>query len=89
MSIADHGIQLCFCPPMVDRADPEQHQVGCLEAEARRAHRYWTENPPVWQPFRRPLPTGRGYYPATIPGGCYEASFGWVHVRPGCRCPRS
>jgi hypothetical protein len=23
-----------------------------------------------------------------IRGGCYEASFGWVHVRPGCRCPR-
>lgn len=23
-----------------------------------------------------------------IPGGCYEASFGWVHVRPGCHCPR-
>lgn len=20
--------------------------------------------------------------------GCYVASFGWVHVRPGCRCPR-
>jgi hypothetical protein len=18
--------------------------------------------------------------------GCYEASFGWVHVRPACRC---
>lgn len=22
------------------------------------------------------------------PTGCYEASFGWVHVRPGCCCPR-
>jgi hypothetical protein len=21
-------------------------------------------------------------------GGCYQASWGWVHVRPGCRCPR-
>jgi hypothetical protein len=24
--------------------------------------------------------------PASEPSGCYEASFGWVHVRPGCRC---
>lgn len=22
------------------------------------------------------------------PAGCYEASFGWVHVKPGCTCPR-
>lgn len=22
-------------------------------------------------------------------GACREASFGWVHVRPGCRCARS
>lgn len=21
-------------------------------------------------------------------GGCYQASFGRVHVRPGCHCPR-
>lgn len=21
-------------------------------------------------------------------GSCYKASWGWVHVRPGCRCPR-
>jgi hypothetical protein len=20
-------------------------------------------------------------------GACYEASFGWVHVKPGCHCP--
>lgn len=25
--------------------------------------------------------------PRTV-SGCYEASFGWVHFRPGCRCPR-
>ena len=35
----------------------------------------------LWGPGRRPDP------PA-IPGGCYEASWGWVHVKPGCRCPR-
>lgn len=23
---------------------------------------------------------------SAIPGGCHEASFGMVHVRPGCRC---
>jgi hypothetical protein len=41
----DRVIQLCFCPPMDDRADPERHEVGC-----------------------------------------YGASFGRVHVRPGCLC---
>ena len=25
---------------------------------------------------------------STPSDGCYEASWGWVHVRPGCRCPR-
>jgi hypothetical protein len=30
----------------------------------------------------------RNSQPKTPPalGGCYEASFGWAHVRPGCRC---
>ena len=32
---------------------------------------------PWLTPFRRELSPG-----------CYEASWGWVHVRPGCRCPR-
>ena len=22
------------------------------------------------------------------PGGCYEASWGWVHVKPDCHCQR-
>ena len=35
----------------------------------------------LWGPNRRQAP------PA-IPGDCYEASFGMVHVKPGCRCPR-
>jgi hypothetical protein len=42
----------------------------------------WT---PFWEmpdsAFRLP------WTPPEIPPGCYEASFGWVHVRPGCRCP--
>ncbi|MFE2407063.1 hypothetical protein ACFXDE_01830 [Kitasatospora sp. NPDC059408] len=25
--------------------------------------------------------------PPEISAACYEASFGWVHVKPGCRCP--
>lgn len=34
--------------------------------------------PPPWDgPWRR-VPSS----------GCYEASFGWVHVRPACRCRR-
>lgn len=35
----------------------------------------------LWGRHRRPDP------PAP-PRACYEASWGWVHVRPGCRCPR-
>jgi hypothetical protein len=31
--------------------------------------------------FDGPKPTPR------MPSACYEASFGVVHVRPGCRCP--
>ncbi|MCX4751759.1 DUF6221 family protein [Kitasatospora sp. NBC_01287] len=27
--------------------------------------------------------------PPEIPAACYAASWGWVHVRPGCRCPRT
>jgi hypothetical protein len=34
-----------------------------------------------------PLPTIHGRRPEH-PGGCYEASFGRVHSRPSCRCPR-
>lgn len=37
---------------------------------------------------RRPLYYhGRADRPA-VSGGCYEASWGWVHVKPGCHCPR-
>jgi hypothetical protein len=32
--------------------------------------------------FRRP------WSPPEIPAGCYRASFGMVHVKPGCRCGR-
>lgn len=36
-----------------------------------------------YSPFTRSGPVPRG--PSE---GCREASFGWVHVRPGCRCVR-
>lgn len=42
---------------------------------------------PPWSPLNS-WPTSPPTAPPAIPGGCYEASFGWVHVRPGCRCPR-
>lgn len=34
----------------------------------------------LWGPNRR-------QDPPTLPTGCYEASWGWVHVKPDCRCP--
>ena len=86
-AMADRGVRACWCPPMDDSSDPEQHQVGCLGAEVIRVHQYWAENPPVWEPLRHPVPRSSAAGPE-IPAGCYEASFGMVHVRPGCRCPR-
>jgi hypothetical protein len=55
------------------------------ELAAEQAVRFEGWTPFAWLPdsaFRRP------YMPPEIPAGCYEASFGRVHVRPGCRCPR-
>ena len=73
------GIRFCWCPPMDDPNDPDQHETACAHAafvEQLRA----MEKTPLLKPFRRPAPTN---------SGCYEASWGWVHVRPGCRCPRN
>jgi hypothetical protein len=33
----------------------------------------------LFNQHRSPEPSG------SASAGCYEASFGWVHVRPGCR----
>lgn len=43
---------------------------------------------PPWSPLQKPIPTIRegAHLPAQVPAGCYDASFGRVHVRPGCRC---
>lgn len=43
---------------------------------------------PPWEAFRRPVPgvTSSYYQRPTLPEACYTASFGRVHVRPGCRC---
>jgi hypothetical protein len=37
----------------------------------------------IWGSFRSGGTRGSAASPA-----CREASFGWVHVRPGCRCVR-
>lgn len=41
---------------------------------------------PPWEAFRHPISPLRSHYAPTLPTGCYDASFGRVHVRPGCRC---
>jgi len=43
-----------------------------------------------WSPFAAMADSAfrRPWTPPAIPSGCYAASWGWVHVRPGCRCPR-
>lgn len=80
------GIQFCFCGSVDNPDAPEQHEIGCLHAAALA---FWypkfAEAAPslrsmLWGPNRRPNP------PVSL-GGCYEAPFGWVHVKPGCHCP--
>lgn len=43
---------------------------------------------PPWEPFRMPVPIALdpAYQRPVFPDSCYDASFGRVHVRPGCRC---
>lgn len=85
--MSDTGIRACFCASLNNPDDPEQHENGCLGAAVIRAHAFWDPKFAeaaanfrlLWNLDRRPSP------PA-IPSGCYEASFGWVHVKPGCRC---
>ena len=86
-AMADRGVRACWCPPMDDSSDPEQHQVGCLHAEVIRVRRYWDVEFSRWE-YRPRWEWGRSWSPLAIPAGCYRASFGVVHVRPGCRCPR-
>lgn len=45
---------------------------------------------PPWVPLQKPIPTvwDGPHWVVRMPEGCYEASWGWVHVRPSCRCPR-
>jgi hypothetical protein len=71
------GVRFCWCPPMDDPNDPAQHEAACAHAafveQLAALHAM-----PLAFPFRAP---------STPSDGCYEASFGWVHVRPACRCP--
>lgn len=74
---------------MIDATPPGHPVVGCLEWADTELDRipYFYQRPnaelrrALWGPIRRQTP------PAT-PTGCYEASWGWVHVKPGCHCPR-
>lgn len=74
---------------MIDQTPPGHPVVGCLEWCSTQLERtpYFYQRPDtelrraLWGPDRIPTP------PA-IPGSCYEAPWGWVHVRPGCHCPR-
>lgn len=86
--MTDTGIRACFCAAVDDPSDPEEHDIDCLHAEVLRTRAFWDPQfaeaaanlrRMLWGPNRRPSPSA-------IPGGCYEASFGWVHVKPGCRC---
>lgn len=96
--MTDTGIQACFCPPMNDPSDPGQHEAGCLMQTVILNRRFLDANNliPVAgmlidrnHAFPFHIPRSRHGLPQTsIPGGCYEASFGWVHVKPGCHCTR-
>lgn len=71
------GVRFCWCPPMEDPDDPDQHEAACAHTafvEQLKA----TQSVPLVTPFRRPVMTS----------ACYQASFGWVHVKPGCHCTR-
>lgn len=82
------GIRFCWCPPMQNPDDPDQHEAACAHAvfvaQIRERHPVDPNalRRDLWGPNRLPSPTA-------IPGRCYEASFGWVHVKPGCHCPRN
>lgn len=78
---APRAIQFCWCPPMDDSLDPEQHQVACIYREWLHI---WNEQKSYPSPFRvRVVPAL-----AQLSPGCYEASFGRVHVKPACTCER-
>lgn len=72
---------------MIDQTPPGHPVVGFLEWAGEELDRtpYLYQRPNT--EMRRAFwgPNRRSAAPA-IPGGCYEASFGMVHVRPGCRC---
>lgn len=93
MSSVDEApvIGLCFCPPMPDPDDPDLHRAGCYHAEVLYRRAFWNrlvaETVEVLVP-RNLYFNRRCYVPSTLPTGCYEASFGWVHVRSVCRCER-
>ena len=63
---------------------PHQTWTRPAKTDQELADELW----PEWTPFRRPIPGVTSSYRQrpVFPAGCYDASFGRVHVRPGCRC---
>lgn len=59
---------------MIDQTPPGHPVVGFLQWASGELDR----TPYFYRSRKR----------VVIPSGCYEASFGWVHVKPGCHCPR-
>lgn len=45
---------------------------------------------PPWVPLQKPIPTvwDGPHQAPQMPQVCYDASFGRVHVRSSCRCPK-
>lgn len=63
---------------------PHQTWARPAKTDQELADELW----PAWTAFRRPIPGVTSSYRQrpVLPEGCYDASFGRVHVRPGCRC---
>lgn len=76
------AVRFCWCPPMQDPNDPDQHERACAHAAFVATLRNRAE----------PVALLRHNLTATAErpryGACRKAPWGWVHVKPGCRCPR-
>lgn len=69
------------------------HPAGHVHLEYDGHGQVWSGEGQLLDPFDLtrdavvPSPLGSARYERTVlPTACYEASFGWVHVRPQCRC---
>lgn len=71
-------------PAALDDEDPDDELTGPVIYTYDMVLPRYTL--PPWEALRRPISPLRSHYTPTLPAGCYDASFGRVHVRPGCRC---